>query len=386
MMRLGLRISPSPTSDLLGSVIYSDRDGKVQDSQIVNSPRFGPLRVPTDRKISQKGPQIEVGYLLRGTVFNATSGISSYHIDVDDRNAFPGSLSRPRHDHRTVEQESAYFYSQILVPQRLVWTIGASYDDYNAQDSDTKTLSPKIGIEWNVAENVLLRAAAFRTVKPALLANRTIQPTEVAGFNQFYDDINGTVSWRYGVAVDARLVRSLYGGLEISWRELDQPAPSATGREFTEDRDEQSYRGYLYLALNSNWVMGTEAQLDVFEGEKGAGDLPTWVQTISVPLVTRYFDERGLFGEVGWTFVHQNVDREEGARFAKGDNNFQVVDAAVGYRFPQRRGSLSLRVRNLFDAGLKFQDDSFRTAQDQPAAISPFFPRRSILALLNLGF
>lgn len=219
-----------------------------------------------------------------------------------------------------------------------------------------------------------------------MVANRTIQPTEIAGFNQFFDDINGTVSWRFGAAADARLTDSLYGGFEISWRNLDEPAPSGRGKEFTENRGEQFYRGYLYWALNSRWAMSAATQFDIFDGEKGGSTLPTWVETISLPLVARYFSECGLFGELGWTFVHQHVDREEGVRLAKGDSNFDVVDAAVGYRFPQRRGSISVQARNLFNSGLKFQDDNFRVAQDQPAAIGPFFPRRSILALLRLNF
>ena len=81
--------------------------------------------------------------------------------------------------------------------------MGLSYDDYGEEKTKVQAVSPKIGAQWNITENVRLRVAALQTVKPALIASQTIQPTQVAGFNQFFDDINGTRSWLYGAGLDA---------------------------------------------------------------------------------------------------------------------------------------------------------------------------------------
>jgi hypothetical protein len=91
--------------------------------------------------------------------------------------------------------------------------------------------------------------AAFRTIKPALVTNRTIQPTQVAGFNQFFDDFNGTESWRYAAGLDIRLTENLSGGLEASKRTLSEPVsvgfPRNSSTIIREDRDEKFYRAYL---------------------------------------------------------------------------------------------------------------------------------------------
>ena len=71
-------------------------------------------------------------------------------------------------------------------------------------------MNPKLGVQWNVTDNVRLRAAAFQVVKAALSTNRTIEPTQVAGFNQFFDDDAGTVSRRYGVGSDWKLADNLF--------------------------------------------------------------------------------------------------------------------------------------------------------------------------------
>jgi tetratricopeptide (TPR) repeat protein len=68
-----------------------------------------------------------------------------------------------------------------------------------------------------------IRGAAFKVLKRTLISNQTIEPTQVAGFNQFFDDANGTEMWRYGVAVDQRFSKSLYGGVELSKRDLKVP-------------------------------------------------------------------------------------------------------------------------------------------------------------------
>ena len=67
------------------------------------------------------------------------------------------------------------------------------------------------------------RAAIFRTLKGPVVSNQTIEPTQVAGFNQFFDDFDGTDAWRYGVGVDQKLGARAAIGAEFSARELTIP-------------------------------------------------------------------------------------------------------------------------------------------------------------------
>ena len=53
---------------------------------------------------------------------------------------------------------------------------------------DTNQFNPKFGIIWNPFPGTTVRAAAFRVLKRTLITDQTLEPTQVAGFNQFFDD------------------------------------------------------------------------------------------------------------------------------------------------------------------------------------------------------
>jgi len=62
---------------------------------------------------------------------------------------------------------------------------------------------------------------------------------------------------------------------------------------------------------------------------------------------------------------------------------FVVVDAAIGYRLPKRRGILSLEVRNLFDEDFLYQDTNIQ----QPVPSNPrFIPDRTVMGRVTLSF
>jgi hypothetical protein len=77
-------------------------------------------------------------------------------------------------------------------------------------------LSPKLGLVWSPNERLTFRAALFRTLNRSLVEGKTVEPTQIAGFNQLYDDPFGTEAIRGGLGVDYRFGRDLFGGVEIS--------------------------------------------------------------------------------------------------------------------------------------------------------------------------
>ena len=87
---------------------------------------------------------------------------------------------------------------------------------YEGGIRDQDQFNPKFGVTWNPFTDTTLRGAVFRALKRTLITNQTLEPTQVAGFNQFFDDPNVTESWRYGVAVDQKFSKSIYGGVEVS--------------------------------------------------------------------------------------------------------------------------------------------------------------------------
>ena len=366
--RLGLRLSPTPRLDFLGSLIYSNRDTKIQEDVF-------------DDRSNLDGYQGEAQAIFRGNQYNVTSGLSTYEFDLDSRNKeeFEPTFA----SHTDIDAKNIYIYTNVTLPSALTWTFGFSYDYYKQANYSTEGTNPKLGIVWRINTDLQVRGAAVRTVKPVLIANRTIQPTQVAGFEQFFDDVNGTKSSLYGIGLDARLATNLYGGIETTMRDLDEARQEGK----TDDRDEYRYSAYLYWAPSSFLAINTGLSLDIFDREsKGFG--PTQVETFSLPITVNYFHSSGIFSSAGTSIVHQyvNLPNPNGSSSRQqGTNMFAVVDAAIGYRLRERRGLVSFEARNIFNQGFNYQDESFRefTAQQ---TVSAFIPERALIARLTSEF
>ena len=138
----------------------------------------------------------------------------------------------------------------------------------------TDQFNPKFGLTWNPLPNTTIRGAVFKTLKRQFISNQTIEPTQVAGFNQFFDDTNGTITWRYGVAIDQKFSESLYGGAEFSRRDLDVVhsilgATSVNYARFGQDEDLiRAYLNWTPELFDKNWLsMSAEYQYEWIDKE-----------------------------------------------------------------------------------------------------------------------
>jgi outer membrane receptor for monomeric catechols len=77
------------------------------------------------------------------------------------------------------------------------------------------------------------------------------------------------------------------------------------------------------------------------------------IRTLSVPLRLRYFHPSGVFAGAGLTYVSQDFTDLGGDQ---SSNEFFIADLSAGYRFPNRRGAVSIGVTNLFDQSFNFQE------------------------------
>jgi TonB dependent receptor len=285
----------------------------------------------------------------------------------------------------------------LNLPDFVTWTVGLSYDYFKQNALKVNKLNPKFGLQWDVTKDLVVRGAVFRLVKPALINNRTIEPTEVAGFNQVFDDTDGTAAWGYGVGVDHRLMDNLFIGGEATWRELSIPILDLEGQsKRLENSDEQTHHAYVHWLPIPEVALSVEFLYDKFTAEKGdfltdIFGFPEKLVTYSVPFAVRYFHPSGFFAGAGATYVNQDVTRSDATGLPKGSDDFFVVDAAIGYRLPRRFGIVSLSVSNLFDQRFHYQDDSFRTVparETEPpqAAVGPYIPERTIMGRNTINF
>jgi outer membrane receptor for monomeric catechols len=96
----------------------------------------------------------------------------------------------------------------------------------------------------------------------------------------------------------------------------------------------------------------------------------TKADTQRVPLGISFFHPSG-FG-ASWTTTYYNQDGKFGGLFTgnpirHGNDNFWVVDAAIGYRLPQRYGFFTVGVTNLFDKNFKYFDPDINNASIRPS-------------------
>jgi hypothetical protein len=209
-------------------------------------------------------------------------------------------------------------------------------------------------------------------LKRTLITDQTLEPTQVAGFNQFFDDANGTEAWRYGGAIDQRLTRDIFGGVEFSKRTLKVPIvdlsdPDNPGtREF--DFDEYLARSYVFWTPHEWLALRAEYMFERFDLE-GFTD-QTELDTHRVPLGINFFHPSGLGSFLTATYFNQDVKFED-AR--SGSDNFWIVDAAINYRLPKRYGFITLGATNLFDKKFKYFDTDTANPIIQPDRM--FFAR-----------
>ncbi len=387
--RAGLHYAPDPASDFIASFIYVEGGEEISDMD-----EFGIVTESDGDDSSYDG---QARYFYDSEDINFTAGFSMSDVDVDlritddftaifgescpvfigDCDLFPDV---------SVQQRNAYTYADVELPGNVTATMGLSYDVYEKGPLDVDRLNPKFGLQWDIDESIRLRSAYFRTVKRSLIADQTLEPTHVAGFNQFFDDVDGARTERYGVALDVTLADNLYGGIEASRRNLDVPTlilvePATV---ITEDQREEIYRGYLYWAPDPEWAATAEVQFERIERDDEAGfPLPTKVETLSVPLGLNYFHPSGFYASAGLTYVRQEVGLPPGSTFGRDEDNFFLVDAAVGYRLPDQLGVFKIEARNIFNKNFDFQDPNI---QAQEPSNPVYIPERTILVRLTLRF
>jgi len=375
--RLGIRLSTSPESTFIFSGQYSDLLSEVA------SP-------PASIAENKEGYQMEVQYLFQHNWLNTVVGGGTYHFNgtelfkIDLPNNPPDQFSEITDSHT-----NAYIYSNWTPLKPMTWTFGLSYDSVDTSSNpNLEKINPKIGLQWQLIENLRLRVAYFQTVKRSLLTDQTIEPTQIAGFNQFFDDFNGTVSKRYGVGLDAKFSTNFSGGIEYSQRDLKFDSfPEDT--RVTNNRKEELVRGYLYWTPLPSWSARIEAEFEGFKRSSidpfvvNEGE-PAVVKTFSLPLGISYFHSSGFFSEIEGTYVHQKVDYPSTSNSISGKDDFFLLDAKIGYRFPRRLGSLSIVAKNLFDTEFSYEDSSIQTQREENN--SRFIPGVAVFMNLTLAF
>jgi Tfp pilus assembly protein PilF len=378
--RVGGRHAIDQRSTILVNATYAETDDLVTIDGF-----FGPDS-SLSSKLDQQAYGVEAQYLFRSRVVDLASGVGYFNIDGETLQAFsfgPGIVEEAPPIPGAYNHFNAYAYANVKPLPTLTLTAGASYDNVEGDlpEDERDQFNPKIGLIWKPLPATTVRAAAFKSLKRTLITDQTLEPTQVAGFNQFFDDADLTEAWRYGGAIDQKLGKHVLAGLEYSGRDLTVPLFGLDGTVAKADWTERVTRAYLF-AMPHPWV-GVRAQYirERFERPEGLGVGFPELQTDRVPLGVGFFHPSGVTATVTATWWNQEGQFESffdpTAPATPGSSDFWLVDASFSYRLPKRFGFLSIGVTNLFD-------EDFEYFEVDPGNVT-IQPTRTIFARITLA-
>jgi tetratricopeptide (TPR) repeat protein len=361
--RIGIAHDFSPQSQFILSLASRTDDGTLSFDD------------GTSLSVRTVGKKAEGQYVWRDTSISLVSGMSYYWANTHE-DIF-GTLEENSPTHTSV-----YSYAYANFFQGFSAQLGLTYDHLNARDSGNKEqINPKLGLIWTPTASTTLRAAIFRVLRRQFSTDQGLEPTQLAGFQQFFDDPDGTSSDSAGIALTQRIANNLYAGFEAFGRKITFPLTDIDlSVKFYEWRERYG-TAYLYWLATERLALAFEPRYERFTRPVDATGVEafTQVSTTQLPLTARNSISSGFSWFVRGSHYYQSgefADIQGG--FFTQNSSFWTMDGGIEFRLPRRLGILSIEGRNLFDRRAPFQDTD-------PLAPS-FVARRFLLAKLALAF
>lgn len=369
--RFGLNYKISPTQDLVFSAFLNEIDEINTNNRkfpTVTSPLLLPSSSLETTKtehstsvIEESGYQLEGQYLFHPKSFDLIAGFGFLHLNASDnvitrtdtlnevfaplfpffeRSDFTVGIPINKPTHHETNFYNGYIYSHLKISKNLTSILGLSYDLYNDGLINKSQLNPKTGLIWNPFQELTIRGAIFRTLKRPLAASQTIEPTQIAGFNQLFDSNNGTIAWNYGLGFDFHPFKPLYLGGEVTWRNTNQPIISGDNTNY-QDRNESSHLAYLHL-IPAKWIaLSSQYKYDEFHRDYIVNDEspnnPRKIASHQLPISLNFYHSTGLFSTFTGNFINQKVEyiNSQNSLDAKNES-FWLFNTLFGFRLPKK--------------------------------------------------
>ncbi len=391
--RVGIRHDFSASTQMIAVILGQQ---STDDQHTVLRTPSGPFTLETtiNGSTRQSAGVGEVQLVNRWDNFRLISGAGYFNSENTGTAKVTSRLLRPsplpplvrapttRPVDENANQTSAYTYATYNW-STLAATLGLSVNYYESLAAGGAQVNPKLGLIWKASPSTTIRFAAFRSLRRDLAFNQTIEPTQVAGFNQFYDDPAAADAKRIGIGIDQTFSRTLFGGIEVSKRNISIPVSGAANAQNRGQAREWLDRAYLYWTPTERVGLRAEYQYDQRERDSNlllSGFDYRYLRTQRVPLQASWFTSSGWTASVTTTWTDQSgkfSDTIAQRNFA-GHDEFWLVDAEVRYRLPRRYGMVSVGVKNLFDTHFNFQE---------PDPTNPtVYPERFVYLKLEASF
>jgi tetratricopeptide (TPR) repeat protein len=268
--------------------------------------------------------------------------------------------------------ENSYLYSQFTLPARINLTLGVAHNEFDDIFVTTDQTDRKFGLTWEAWENWTFRTAYIESLVSPSSMLQTIEPTQVAGFNQLSSFTPGSEVKKLGLGIDAKIGSSFTIRAELLRTDFRQPKPTistAGENSLTYNSVNSEYSlAYLHWLATKRLGMYIAYQKEVIEQSHTSPE----TNTINVGrLGIHYHWPSGFYLKATGDYVDQERDLND----ANLQSHFWNINALVGYRFPKRYGQFNLYVTNLFNKEYKGAGH-FVSAE----------PKRNLFAEFTLNF
>jgi tetratricopeptide (TPR) repeat protein len=363
----------SENSDLLMSIVHRE-----EQSSGVEAIQIGSAELA--RK--NNGTQYELQQIYRTKYLDLSAGMN-YLINQNDAAGATISISGlpiafNLKTNKDAEHKAFYVYANAKPISELTVTLGLTQDFYDLNQGidldsshagarlERNPLNPKFGLLWTPSKDTTFRFAAFQSLKRGIIQNQTLEPTQISGFNQFYNDVDGAIAKRIGFGIDHKLNSKLFVGAEVSRRYLDVPFLAANGdAQFNSTNwNEKNARAYLNWVPNE-WVsFGLDYTYEKLnrnklyvESSNYNNSSFTHLETHRSQAYVSFFHPSGLLSKFNVGYVSQHEDFFDQAldKVNPANSGFWLLDTELGYRLPKRHGIVTLGIKNLLDERFNYQ-------------------------------
>lgn len=401
--RIGLRHSLSNNSIFLGSYTKTEKDSEnLATNMFPGQAKNLAMNVETFRDMEFQWIQ---SYTNNKLIIGA--------ISMDRDAEFVAAVNAPFGQFISSQDiqnnyKSFYVYNYFQVSPGINLTLGASYSDFkldkttatqnpllpipepdveNEQNADQ--INPKLGIVWELSDKTTIRATLFRDI-PKSAFSVTLEPTQIVGFNQAFNDFASLVvqdAKRAGIALDHQFERKTSAGISYLYSDLESfVLAEAPENNKIFDSNQKLLTAYFYYIATQNFSFRTEY---VYTEFKEPGDSIVTIirklKTHQLPVGLNYFYSDFLSASIVGTYYKQD------GIFANdevGEDSFWLVDGSFSFHLPGRKGKLSLGIKNLFDTSFKYEDRENNTFinPDQSNNFFELSPERLIYGKFSLIF
>lgn len=376
-VRLGIRHQISPNSIIIGNAQRSDNTIEQQ---------FGTGFFSSHSLAEEEIDNGELQWLKTyGDIKTVIGGnLTEFDSDTSEEIVFAAELNQTTFSQ---EYDRIYMYTYFPIGQTVDLTIGAAYTTFEetlrtriftptgdvitlpADEIDDDQINPKLGASWQVLPTTTLRLAAFRESR-RFDEDATLEPTQVTGFNQIYNDFSSDVivdSKRYGLAIDHKINSNLFTGASVLHADLESSVQTLNERTMTVEQkvlgtNQNLTEAYLYFIPSNKINLKIELDYEDYQGQKEAfapnilslktyrlpiGIKYRYSDKISIELLATYYEQKGKYQVLDEFFMPSEID---------GNDEFWLFDTSFTYNLPNRMGKLSLGAKNLFDTTFNYED------------------------------